>query len=326
MEMMRSRLVWLLACSALAFVLPAMAQTPAFPDKSIRLIVGFPPGGATDVIARVLAQGLTIELGQTVLVENKGGASGIIGSELVVKSPPDGYTLLFAPSSHATLPALYPTLSFDPIRDFTPIATVARTPYILVVYPGLEVKTVAELLAVARAKPNSLAYASTGMGTAQHLAGEVLQRTAKVEILHVPYKGSGAVRADLLAGRIQTMFDNVAVMLPYVQRGEMRGLAVTGPKRSALVPELPTLRELGLEAAEIEGWFILLGPAGVPEAVAQRLNAAVNKVLASPGMAERLATMGAEPLIGPPQDVVTLVNGDRDRWGKVIRDGNIKPE
>jgi len=324
--MMRSKLVWLLACSVLAFAVPAAAQTPAFPDKSIRLIVGFPPGGATDVIARVLAQGLTAELGQTVLVENKGGASGIIGSELVVKSPPDGYTLLFAPSSHATLPALYPTLSFDPIRDFTPIATVARTPYILVVYPGLEVKTVAELLAAARAKPNSLAYASTGMGTAQHLAGEVLQRTAKVEILHVPYKGSGAVRADLLAGRIQTMFDNVAVMLPYVQRGEMRGLAVTGPKRSALVPELPTLRELGLEAAEIEGWFILLGPAGVPDAVAQRLNAAVNKVLASPGMAEKLATMGAEPLIGPPKDVVTLVNGDRDRWGKVIREGNIKPE
>ncbi len=324
--MTRLKLTWLLACSLVAFAAPALAQTPAFPDRSIRLVVGFPPGGATDVIARVLAQGLTAELGQTVLVENKGGASGIIASEMVVKSPADGYTLLFAPSSHATLPALYPTLSFDPIKDFTPIATVARTPYILVVYPGLEVKTVAELLALARAKPNSLAYASTGMGTAQHLAGEVLQRTAKVEILHVPYKGSGAVRADLLAGRIQTMFDNVAVMLPYVQRGEMRGLAVTGPKRSALVPELPTLRELGLEAAEIEGWFIVLGPAGVPDAVAQKLNAAVNKVLAAPAMAERLATMGAEPLIGPPQDVVTLVNGDRDRWGKVIRDGNIKPE
>lgn len=324
--MTRLNLVWTLVCSVLAFAAPALAQTPAFPDRSVRIVVGFPPGGATDVIARVLAQGLTTELGQTVLVENKGGASGIIGSEMVVKSPADGYTLLFAPSSHATLPALYPTLSFDPVRDFTPIATVARTPYILVVYPGLEVKTVAELLAAARAKPNALAYASTGMGTAQHLAGEVLQRTAKVEILHVPYKGSGAVRGDLLAGRIQTMFDNVAVMLPYVQRGEMRGLAVTGPKRSPLVPELPTLRELGLEAAEIEGWFILLGPAGVPDAVAQKLNAAVNKVLSTPAMAERLATMGAEPLIGPRQDVATLVNGDRERWGKVIRDGNIKPE
>jgi tripartite-type tricarboxylate transporter receptor subunit TctC len=308
------------------FATSSAAQTPTFPDRSIRLVVAFPPGGATDVIARVLAQGLTTELGQNVLVENKGGASGMIGSEMVVKSPPDGYTLLFAPSSHATLKELYPTLSFDPLRDFTPIATVARTPYILVVHPGLEVKTVADLLAMARAKPGSVAYASTGMGTAQHLAGEVLRRTSNTDILHVPYKGSGAVRGDLLAGRIQMMFDNVAVMLPYVQRGELRGLAVTSPKRSALVPDLPTLRELDLAAAEIEGWFIVLGPAGVPDAVVQRLNAAINKVLAAPATAERLAALGAEPLAGPPQDVAALVTADRERWGKVIREGNIKPE
>ena len=303
-----------------------MAQTPTFPDRAIRLVVAFPPGGATDVIARVLAQGLTTELGQTVLVENKGGASGMIGSELVVKAPPDGYTLLFAPSSHATLKELYPDMSFDPLRDFTPIATVARTPYIFVVHPSVGAKTVPEFLAIARAKPGFIAYASTGMGTAQHLAGEVLRRTANVEILHVPYRGSGAVRADLLAGRIQTMFDNVAVMLPYVQRGEVRGLAVTGPKRSALVPDLPTLREFDLAAAEIEGWFIVLGPVGVPDIIVQRLNTAINKVLAAPATAERLAALGAEPLVGPPQDVTTLVANDRERWGKVIREGNIKPE
>jgi tripartite-type tricarboxylate transporter receptor subunit TctC len=320
------KFAWALACSIVMFATSSAAQTPTFPDRSIRLVVAFPPGGATDVIARVLAQGLTTELGQNVLVENKGGASGMIGSEMVVKSPPDGYTLLFAPSSHATLKELYPTLSFDPLRDFTPIATVARTPYILVVHPGLEVKTVADLLAMARAKPGAVAYASTGMGTAQHLAGEVLRRTSNTDILHVPYKGSGAVRGDLLAGRIQMMFDNVAVMLPYVQRGEMRGLAVTSPKRSALVPDLPTLRELDLAAAEIEGWFIVLGPAGVPDAVVQRLNAAINKVLAAPATAERLAALGAEPLAGPPQDVAALVTADRERWGKVIREGNIKPE
>jgi tripartite-type tricarboxylate transporter receptor subunit TctC len=320
------KFAWALACSIVMFATSSAAQTPTFPDRSIRLVVAFPPGGATDVIARVLAQGLTTELGQNVLVENKGGASGMIGSEMVVKSPPDGYTLLFAPSSHATLKELYPTLSFDPLRDFAPIATVARTPYILVVHPGLEVKTVADLLAMARAKPGSVAYASTGMGTAQHLAGEVLRRTSNTDILHVPYKGSGAVRGDLLAGRIQMMFDNVAVMLPYVQRGEMRGLAVTSPKRSALVPDLPTLRELDLAAAEIEGWFIVLGPAGVPDAVVQRLNAAINKVLAAPATAERLAALGAEPLAGPPQDVAALVTADRERWGKVIREGNIKPE
>lgn len=320
------KLACLLVCSVVALGAPGVAQTPAFPDRAVRLVVAFPPGGATDVIARVLAQGLTTELGQNVLVENKGGASGMIGSEMVVKSPPDGYTLLLAPSSHATLKELYPTMPFDPLRDFTPIATVARTPYILVAHPGLEVKTVADLLAMARAKPASVAYASTGMGTAQHLAGEVLRRTSNTDILHVPYKGSGAVRADLLAGRIQMMFDNVAVMLPYVQRGELRGLAVTSPKRSALVPDLPTLRELDLAAAEIEGWFVVLGPAGVPDAVVQRLNTAINKVLGAPATAERLATLGAEPLIGPPQDVTTLVSSDRDRWGKVIREGNIKPE
>lgn len=316
----------MIACCLVAAAMPAFAQPSAFPDRAIRLVVAFPPGGATDVLARVLAQGLTTELGQNVLVENKGGASGMIGSELVAKSTPDGYTLLFAPSSHATLKELYPQMSFDPLKDFTSIATVARTPYIMVVHPGLEVKTVADLLAMARAKPGSVAYASTGMGTAQHLAGEVLRRTSNTDILHVPYKGSGAVRADLLAGRIQMMFDNVAVMLPYVQRGEMKALAVTSPKRSALAPDLPTLRELNLAAAEIEGWFVVLGPAGVPDAVVQRLNSAVNKVLATPATAEKLATLGAEPLIGPPQDVTTLVSSDRERWGKVIREGNIKPE
>ncbi len=320
------KFAWALACGVVALAATSMAQTPAFPDRSIRLVVAFPPGGATDVIARLMAQGLTTELGQNVIVENKGGASGMIGSEMVVKSQPDGYTLLFAPSSHATLKELYPNMPFDPVRDFTPIATVARTPYILVVHPSVQAKTVADLLALAKAKPGSIAYASTGMGTAQHLAGEVLRRTANVDILHVPYRGSGAVRADLLAGRIQAMFDNVAVLMPYVQRGEVRGLAVTSPKRSALVPNLPTLRELDLAAAEIEGWFVVLGPVGVPDAVVKRLNAAVNKVLAAPATAEKLAALGAEPLGGPPQDVTTLVTGDRDRWGKVIREGNIKPE
>ena len=318
------RASWALALAIAALAMPAAAQT--FPDRALRLIVAFPPGGATDVLGRVLAQGLSTELGQSVLVENKGGASGMIGSEMVVKSAPDGYTLLFAPSSHATLKELYPSMPFDPVRDFTPIATVARTPYIFVVHPSLGAKNVEELLAIARAKPGSIAYASTGMGTAQHLAGEVLRRTANVDILHVPYRGSGAVRSDLLAGRIQTMFDNVAVMLPYVQRGEMRGLAVTSPKRSALVPDLPTLREVGLGAAEIEGWFVVLGPAGVPDAVVQRLNTAINKVLASPATAEKYAALGAEPMPGPPEAVTTLVSGDRERWGAVIREGNIKPE
>lgn len=320
------RLALLLAAWSCGLAWPARAQTAAWPTQTVRVVVAFPPGGATDIIGRLLAEGLATELAQGVVVDNRGGASGIIGSESVAKAPADGYTLLFAPSSHATLAELYPNLPFDPVRDFTPIATVARTPYIFVVHPGVPAQNAQELIALARARPGSIAYASTGMGTAQHLAGEVLRRTASVDLLHVPYKGSGAVRADLLAGRVQTMFDNVAVMLPYVRRGELRALAVTGPKRSPLVPDVPTLREVGLAEAEIEGWFVLLGPPGVPDAVVQRLNRAVNAVLSAPGTADRLAALGAEPLAGSPRDVTALVSSERERWGRVIREGGIRAE
>lgn len=320
------RMAWLALAALLGLASPAVAQTAAWPTQPIRIIVAFPPGGATDVLGRLLAQGLTAELRHNVIVENRGGASGITGSEGVAKATADGHTLLFAPSSHATLSELYSNLPFDPIRDFTAIATFARTPYILVVHPSVQATTVQELLDLARARPGSIAYASTGMGTAQHLAGEVLRRTASVDILHVPYRGSGAVRTDLLAGRIQTMFDNVAVLLPHVRQGDLRPLAVTGPRRSPLVPELPTLREIGLQAAEIEGWFILLGPRGLPDAIVQRLNRAVNVVLSSGDTTERLLALGAEPLAGTPQDVVTLIAGDRERWGRVIREGGIRVE
>jgi tripartite-type tricarboxylate transporter receptor subunit TctC len=320
------RLARALTCAVATFAASVSVQAQTFPDHAIRLVVAFPPGGATDVIARVLAQGMTEELHQTVLVDNKGGASGIIGTETVAKAAADGYTLLFAPSSHATLKELYPNLSFDPLKDFTPIGTVARTAYIYVVHPSVGAKSVKELLDIARAKPGSIAYASTGMGTAQHLAGEALRRAANVDILHIPYKGSGAVRGDLLAGRVQTMFDNVAVMLPYVQRHELLALAVTSAQRSPLLPEVPTMSELGLPDVEIEGWFVVLGPAGVPDTVVKRLNASINKVLVAPATAGKLAELGAEPLIGPPSDVATIVGNDRERWGKVIRDAHITPE
>jgi len=324
--MRRTWLALLLVGWLFGLTAQAAAQAVAWPAQTVRVVVAFPPGGATDVIGRLLAEGLATELAQGVVVDNRAGASGIIGSEAVAKAPPDGYTLLFAPSSHATLSELYPNLPFDPIRDFTPVATVARTPYVFVVNPDVPARTARELIELARTRPGSIAYASTGMGTAQHLAGEVLRRTAAVDILHVPYKGSGAVRADLLAGRVPMMFDNVAVMLPYLRRGELRPLAVTGPKRSPLVPDVPTLREVGLAEAEIEGWFVLLGPAGMPEETARRLNHAVNAVLSSPGTAERLTSLGAEPLVGTPQDVTALVSGDRERWGRVIREGGIKVE
>eukprot|EP01034_Spumella_vulgaris_P047308 gene47308-biopygen8258 len=229
-----------------------------------------------------MAQGLTTELGQNVLVENKGGASGIIASEMIVKSPPDGYTLLFAPSSHATLGALYPNLSFDPLKDFTPIATVARTPYLLVVHPDLGVKTVADLIALAKSKPNGIAYASTGMGTAQHLAGEILQRTAGVQILHVPYRGSGPAQLDLAAGRIQFLFDGAPGALARIKAGQAKGIAVSTLKRSPTLPDMPTLAESGLpelSGMDAGGWVGLFGPAQTPAPIVQRLNGALQAVI-----------------------------------------------
>ncbi|SDE52238.1 Bug family tripartite tricarboxylate transporter substrate binding protein [Belnapia rosea] len=318
--------VLLLVMALAAITGQTSPQTAAWPTQPVRMVVAFPPGGATDVMARLLAQRLTAEIGQNVIVENRAGASGIVGSEAVAKAAPDGYTLLFAPSSHATLSELYPSLPFDPVRGFTSIATFARTPYLFVVSPGVPAQSMQELIELARRHPGEIAYASTGMGTAQHLAGEMLRRVAGIDILHVPYKGSGAVRADLLAGRIQSMFDNVAVMLPYVRRGEVRALAVTGPKRSPLVPNLPTLRELGLQEAEIEGWFVLLGPAGMPDDTVRRLNAAVNAVVSAPSMVEQLAELGAEALVGRPGDVTALIVGDRETWGRVIRGANIRVE
>jgi tripartite-type tricarboxylate transporter receptor subunit TctC len=325
--MRRLRTALLLIACSFALAWPAVAQTAAaWPTQPVRIVVAFPPGGATDVMARLVTQGLTGELRQNVVIENRPGASGIVGSEAVVRAPPDGHTLLFAPSSHATMGELYPSLPFDPVRDFTPIATVARTPYFFVVHPSVPAQSMPELIELARRKPGEIAYASTGMGTAQHLVGEILRRIASIDILHVPHKGSGAVRADLLAGRVPSMFDNIAVMLPHVRRGEVRALALTGPRCSALAPDVLTLRELGLQDAEIEGWFILLGPAGVQDAIVRRLNEAVNRILVAPATVERLSGLGAEPLVGAPRDVTALVVGNREKWGRVIREANIRPD
>ncbi|RAI54609.1 Bug family tripartite tricarboxylate transporter substrate binding protein [Roseicella frigidaeris] len=329
---MRRLVAIMLAACVAGLALPhratAQPATPsaAWPTQPLRLVVGFPPGGATDVMARLVAEGLTASLGQNVVVENRSGGGSLVATEAVARTAPDGTTLLFVASSHATLPALYPDLSWDPVRDFSPVALVASTPYILVVNPALPVHTLAELLALAQQQPGKLAFASTGMGTARHLGGEILKRVAQIDILHVPYRGSGAVRADLLAGRIQMMFDNTAVMLPYLRRGELRGLAVTGPKRSPLVPDLPTLREAGLGAADIEGWFALLGPAHLPPAIVQRLNQAVTALLAQPATAEKLAALGAVPLPGSPEDAARLIRAEQTKWGAVIREAGIQPD
>jgi len=323
---MRRLLSVLLLAFAVPVLLPVAAQAQLYPSQLVKIVVGYPPGGTTDVVARLIAEALTERLGHTVIVENRPGASATLATDAVAKATPDGYTLLVASSAHATLRELFPKVSFDPVDSFAPVALMAKTPYILVVPPELPVRTLPELVALAKSKPGELAYASSGMGTGQHLGGELFRRVAGIDILHVPYKGSSAITSDLLSGRIQMMFENVAIMLPQMQRGALRGLAITSPERSPLAADIPTLRELGFAAAEVEGWFALLAPARTPPEIVLQLNAAVNATLRSDAVRERLASLGAVPVGGTPQEAADFIRSEREKWGRVIREANIQVE
>jgi tripartite-type tricarboxylate transporter receptor subunit TctC len=304
---------------------PAFAQGWV-PGQPIRIIVAYVPGGTTDVMGRLVAEGLAERLPRGAVVENRSGASGIVGSEAVARAPADGLTLLMAPSAHAVIRDLYPNLSYDPEADFTPIVAVAATPYVLVQHPGLPSRTLAEFVDYGRAHPGQLNFASTGMGTAQHLQGELFRRLAGLQMEHVSYRGSGAASADMLAGRISVMFENLAIMAPVLRAHQLIGLAVTSPQRSPLFPDLPTIAEAGYGAASVEGWFGLLGPKGLPDEIVLRLNALVNEQLRQPAARERLAGLGARVLGGSPDDLARLMRGEREKWGKVIREANIRPE
>ena len=327
MKRLLSLLLPVLAPSlVLAAAAPHRAQAQAYPSQIVKIVVGYPPGGTTDVVARLVAESLTERLGKTVIVENRPGDSATLATDAVAKAAPDGYTLLMASSAHATLRALFPKVSFDPVDDFAAVSLVAKTPYMMVVPPELPVHTLAELIALAKSKPGGLAYASSGMGTGQHLGGELFKRVAGIDVLHVPYKGSGAITSDLLSGRIQMMFENVAIVLPHLKRGALRALAITSAERSPLAPDVPTLRELGYQQAEVEGWFALLAPAKTPTEIVRQLNDAVDAALQSPSVRERLASLGAVPVGGTPQAATDFVRTERDKWSRVISEANIQVE
>lgn len=319
------RRAFLAAAAALAAARPAISQEWV-PTLPIRMVVPYPPGGTTDVLGRMVAEGMSERLGRQVVVDNRSGASGIIGTEWVRNAAPDGHTLVFVSSGHGVLRELYPNLPFDPNDDFTPVARIAGTAYALVAHPILEVTDIAGLIALAKARPGAISFASTGMGTAQHLAGELFKRLAGIDIVHIPYRGSGTVRADLMTGRVPVMFENLALMAPVLQRGELRGLAVTSEGRSPLVPAIPTMAESGFPEATIEGWFGLLGPKGMPAPVVAALNAAANATLESPAARQRMAGLGARVMGGTPRQLDELIRTERARWGAVIRDANIRPE
>ena len=313
-----------LALVALA-ALPGVAAAQAFPSKQIRIVVPFPPGGATDILARAVAQDLQKAYGQTTLVENRPGAGGNLGADLVAKSPGDGYTLLMGTvGTHGINVALYSKMPYDAVKDFAPVTLVALVPNILVVHPSVPVKTVRELIELAKKEPGKLNYASSGNGTSIHLSGELFKAMAGVSMLHVPYKGSSPAIADLLGGQVNLMFDNMPSSLPHVKAGKLRALAVTSSKRSPALPELPTIAEAGLPGYEASSWFGILAPAATPRDVVGKLHDAIVKGLATPETSERLASQGAEKVGNTPEQFAAFIREEIEKWGKVVKAAGAK--
>ena len=307
-------------------LLIAAAAATAFPahavDQPIRISVGFPPGGTTDVIARLVALNLGPKLGRSVIVENRPGASGNIAAQLASRAAPDGNSLLFVASSHATNASLYKSLPFDTEKDFTAIGLVATTPYVLVVHPKVPAKSVSEFIALLKSQPGHFNYASSSPGTGQHLAAELFKKMANVDMTQVPYKGSSAAFPDLMAGRTPIMFDNVALMVPHIRSGALRALAITSTKRSRLLPNVPTVAET-LPGYEIEGWFALLAPAKTPPELVREYNTALNAVVSEPAFTNRLSDVGAETMTGTPAMANAYIDKEISRWGAVIRSAHI---
>ena len=302
----------------------AQATAP-FPSKPVRIVVPFPAGGPLDTTGRVLAQELSKAWGQSVVVDNRPGAGGNIGADLVAKSAPDGYTVVMgALSTHAVNPSLYPSMPYDAVRDFAPITLVAVTPNVLVVNPSLPVNSVKELVAYAKANPNKLSFGSGSNGSAGHLAGELFKVDTGTDVVHVPYKGAAPAMQALLAGDTQFMFDNLASAMPQVKAGKLRALAVTTAKRSSLAPELPTMAEAGLAGFDISTWFGLLAPAGTPPEVIVRWNADVVKILRSPEMRERMVAQGAEPAPTTPAEFAAFIATELPKYAKIVKASGAK--
>jgi tripartite-type tricarboxylate transporter receptor subunit TctC len=297
-----------------------------YPNRTIHMIVVAPAGGSADNVARILSSKLSTRLGQQVVVENRPSNAGIVGYDLVAHSRPDGYTLVMATGTLSTVATLYPNITFDPVKDFEPVAWVLTTPYVLVVSPNLPVNSFADLIEYARAHPGKLSYSGGTVGAQQHLTGEMLKRTNNIDMLYVPYKGTGSMMPDLLGGRLDVAIDNVLVMAPYVKAGTLRGLAVTGATRSAVVPELPTIAESGIPGFRVIGWFGVFAPAKTAASIVNKLNAEMAAVMRDADVTKPLLAQGAEPQSGPPEALRNLLTEEIAQWRKVIQEAGIRAE
>src|SRR5688500_4013684 len=313
---------------ALIALLAAFAvHAQPYPERAIRFIVPYTPGGLGDTFARALGQELAQRLGQPVVVDNRPGASQAIGAEATARAAPDGYTVFMGTQSGLVLNSIAKkSLPFDPIADFAPVSLLFTTPLYLVTHPSVQAATLQELLALAKARPGKLTFASIGTGTSQHLAGEMLRRRADVDIVHVPYKGSAPAIADLLSGRVDMMFEGGVSALPHVRTGKLRALATTGRQRSAAMPQLPTMAEAGVRDFDVTVWFGLVAPAGVPQPIVQRLNREVGEILRAGALRDKFAAAGIEIAPSSPEELGARIRADLPYWTKIMRDAGISPE
>ena len=319
-----------LATGAMAALFAGLSVTGwaqgTWPEKPVRIVLPFPPGGSTDLLAREVAQGLGAAFGQNVVVENRPGAASTIGPAAVAKAAPDGYTLLFTSSHYAIIASLYRQLPYDPRKDLAPVSFVANVPVVMVVNPGVRAASVAEFIALARAQPGALNFASSGTGGVAHLSGELFATLAGVSMKHVPYKGGAPAMSDLLGGHVQVMFDAISTSLPHIRSGKLRALAWTGKARSPILPDLPTIAESGVPGYASSAWFAMFAPAGTPADVVRKVSAEVKRIVSQPAMRERQLGLGVELAGSTPEEFAAFLDEDISKWARVIREARVPQE
>lgn len=308
------------ACAGILFVATSAAWAGQYPANPVRMIVPYPPGGPTDIAARLAADELGRSLGVSVVVENKSGAGGMVGADMVARARPDGSTLLVNASAHVIYPAIFKQVSFDVIDSFTPVTQLVQVPLALLVPVSLPVNNVPELIQYIKDHPGKVAFASAGNGGAPHLAAELFKKEAGVEILHVPYKGSAPALTDLMGGQVQMMFDSMTSSLAYVKAGKLKALAVTTPERSSMLPDVPTMKEAGLPSYALTNWYGLWAPKGMPAPLVKQIEQALNAKFHTPEIREKLNAIGAEPVISSPEDFARFVVTEKERWGRIAQD------
>jgi tripartite-type tricarboxylate transporter receptor subunit TctC len=315
----------LLKAAGLLLALSTAVAAQDYPTKPVRLVIPFPPGGSNDIVGRLVATQLGERLGKQVIVENRGGAGGVVGTEMVSKAAPDGYTLLLISLAHAVNPWLY-KLSYDPIKSFAPVATLGSGPNIVTIHPDLPVNSIKELVALAKQKPGELQYASAGVGSFQHLGGELFKLMAGVDIMHVPFKGGGPAMIDVMGGHTKILFSSLVQTTPHVRSGKLKALATGGAKRSPVFPDLPTVAEAGVPGYEAVNWWGIVAPAGTPGAVVDKLSKEIAAALKSPEVQKQFETEGAEIITMSSADFGKFIEAEITKWERVVKEGNIRPE